>query len=70
MIKSFRHPFRVQFNFAIAFRAYRFAQPPANFCKPFGRGSAAIVELMNGRKPRWVVDEKVYCAANLRAKVK
>ena len=32
--------------------------------------AAAIVELMNGRKPRWVVDEKVYEAANLRAKVK
>lgn len=32
--------------------------------------AAAIVELMNGRKPRWVVDEKVYAAANLRAKVK
>jgi phosphoglycerate dehydrogenase-like enzyme len=32
--------------------------------------AAAIVELMHGRKPRWVVDEKVYAAANLRAKVK
>jgi phosphoglycerate dehydrogenase-like enzyme len=32
--------------------------------------AAAIVELMNGRKPRWVVDEKVYSAANLRAKLK
>jgi phosphoglycerate dehydrogenase-like enzyme len=32
--------------------------------------AAAIVELMNGRKPRWVVDEKVYAAANLRAKMK
>jgi phosphoglycerate dehydrogenase-like enzyme len=31
--------------------------------------AAAIVELMNGRKPRWVVDEKVYAAANLRAKL-
>jgi len=28
------------------------------------------VELMNGRKPRWVVDEKVYAASNLRAKLK
>jgi len=28
------------------------------------------VELMNGRKPRWVVDEKVYAAANLRAQLK
>ena len=35
-----------------------------------GAAAAAIVELMNGRKPRWVVDEKVYGAANLRAKVK
>jgi len=32
--------------------------------------AAAIVELMNGRKPRCVVDEKVYAAANLRAKLK
>jgi len=32
--------------------------------------AAAIVELMNGRKPRWVVDEKVYAAENLRAKLK
>ena len=32
--------------------------------------AAAIVDLMNGRKPRWVVDETVYAAANLRAKVK
>ena len=32
--------------------------------------AAAIVELMNGRKPRWVVDEKIYAAANLRAKIK
>ena len=32
--------------------------------------AAAIVELMHGRKPRWVVDEKVYGAANLRAKLK
>ena len=31
--------------------------------------AAAIVELMSGRKPRWVVDEKVYAAANLRAKL-
>jgi len=31
--------------------------------------AAAIVELMHGRKPRWVVDEKVYAAANLRAKL-
>jgi glyoxylate reductase len=30
--------------------------------------AAAIVELLNGRKPRWVVDEKVYAVANLRAK--
>jgi phosphoglycerate dehydrogenase-like enzyme len=26
----------------------------------------AIVDLMNGRKPQWVVDEKVYAASNLR----
>jgi len=32
--------------------------------------AAAIVELMNGRKPRWVVDERVYAAANLRARLK
>ena len=32
--------------------------------------AAAIVELMNDRKPRWVVDEKVYAAGNLRAKIK
>ena len=32
--------------------------------------AAAIVELMHGCKPRWVMDEKVYAAANLRAKVK
>ena len=32
--------------------------------------AAAIVELMNGRRPRWVVDEKVFAAANLRAKLK
>ena len=31
--------------------------------------AAAIVELMHGRKPRWVVDEGVYAAANLRAKL-
>jgi phosphoglycerate dehydrogenase-like enzyme len=31
--------------------------------------AAAILELMNGRKPRWAVDEKVYAAANLRAKL-
>ncbi len=31
--------------------------------------AAAIVELMNGRKPRWVVDEQVYAAAALRAKM-
>jgi phosphoglycerate dehydrogenase-like enzyme len=32
--------------------------------------AAAIVELMNGRKARWVVDERVYGAVNLRAKLK
>ncbi len=32
--------------------------------------AAAIVELMHGRKPRWVVDEKVYAAPNLRARLK
>lgn len=31
--------------------------------------AAAIVEMMNGRKPRWVVDEKVYSASTLRAKL-
>ena len=30
----------------------------------------AIINLMQGRKPRWVVDEKVYSAPNLRAKLK
>lgn len=29
--------------------------------------AAAIIELMNGRKPKWVVDEKVYGSTNLRA---
>jgi len=29
--------------------------------------AAAIVELMNGRKPRWLVDEKVYSSPALRA---
>lgn len=32
--------------------------------------AAAIVEFMNGRKPRWVVDENVYQAPNLRASLK
>jgi phosphoglycerate dehydrogenase-like enzyme len=32
--------------------------------------ATAIVDLLAGRKPRFVVDEKVYAAANLRAKVK
>jgi phosphoglycerate dehydrogenase-like enzyme len=31
--------------------------------------AAAIVEMMNGRKPRWVVDESVYGSAALRAKI-
>lgn len=31
--------------------------------------AAAIVELMNGRKPRWVVDEKVYSSPALRAPI-
>jgi phosphoglycerate dehydrogenase-like enzyme len=30
----------------------------------------AIVELMNGRKPRWVVDENVYKTGTLRASLK
>jgi phosphoglycerate dehydrogenase-like enzyme len=32
--------------------------------------ATAIVDLLAGRKPRFVVDEKVWAAANLRAKVK
>jgi hypothetical protein len=31
--------------------------------------ATAIVDLLAGRKPRFVVDEKVWGAANLRAKV-
>jgi glyoxylate reductase len=32
--------------------------------------AAAIVELMNGRKPRWVVDEKVYSSPTFRTVIK
>jgi phosphoglycerate dehydrogenase-like enzyme len=32
--------------------------------------ASAIVELMNGRKPRWVVDEGVYAGGKLRAVVR
>jgi hypothetical protein len=29
----------------------------------------AIIDLAQGRRPRWVVDEKVYSSPNLRAKI-
>jgi len=32
--------------------------------------ATAIVDLIDGRKPRFVVDEKVYTAPTLRAKLK
>ena len=46
----------------------------ASFAREVGErvclaAAQAIVDIMQGRKPRWVVDESVYNAANLRAKI-